>query len=100
MISREIYTKNKFKDNELIDAITKTLNIGKEEVLIIKNSNGWLKKENQSVVVEYNGLLDDEDTDQYIGYYYYDIWFDNDKNINLLKTLENNLGDGVVIELY
>lgn len=62
-----LYTKDKIDKEDL----TKKLGIEKKDILFVDNINDWLKRKNESIVVEYNGVLDDESGDRYIGFHYY-----------------------------
>lgn len=61
---------------ELLDIkqVIQILGLDPNDVMYMEDVEDWLKKENESIVIEFNGLLDDED-DEYPGYYYYNITF-------------------------
>ena len=82
-----LYCKNKFNENIIIE----TLGIDRDELLFIEDVNGWVEKKNESIVVEYEGVLNAEDNDDYVGYHFYEVTLfkDNIKNkFNSLKKLD------------
>lgn len=97
MDSRELFSKKKLTDEELIQATVKTFKVNSKDVLTIHDIDGWLKRENQSIVFEYIGLLDKEDTDEHIGEYYYNIYFENDEVLNSLQDLKKEFNAEVSI---
>lgn len=64
-----LYTKDKIDKGELI----KKLNITKNDILFVENIDDWLKRKNEKIVIEYNGILDDEEGEEYAGFHYYDV---------------------------
>lgn len=98
MTSREIFSKTKFKDQQLISVAVEVFGIEEKDILVIHNSNGWLKKDKQVIIYEYKGLLDKEDDDEYCGYYYYDIFFEN-RYFEKISDLQNKLGRDTVVTL-
>lgn len=82
-----LYCKKKFNENIIIE----TLGFERDEILFIEDTNGWLRKNKESIVVEYKGLFDDEDDENYAGYHFYEVTLfkDNIKNkFNSLKKLD------------
>lgn len=82
-----LYCKKKFNENIIIE----TLGFERDEILFIEDTNGWLRKSKESIVVEYKGLFDDEDDEDYPGYHFYEVTLfkDNIKNkFNSLKKLD------------
>ncbi|MCH3962985.1 MAG: hypothetical protein LKE46_01805 [Clostridium sp.] len=99
MDTRELFSKRKLTDDELIRAAVKVLKVETKDVLIVNEVNDWLKRDKQSVVFEYTGFLDKEDTDDYIGYYYYSIYFYKDKFLGKLKQLEKEFNTEVIVTI-
>lgn len=97
MDSRELFSKKKLTDQELIQAAIKTFKVNSEDVLIIHDIDGWLKRENHSIVFEDIGLLDKDDTDEHIGEYYYNIYFENDEVLDRLQNLKKEFNAEVSI---
>ncbi|EDK35280.1 hypothetical protein [Clostridium kluyveri] len=99
MDSRELFSKRKLADDELIRAAVKILKVETKDVLIVNEVNDWLKRDKQSIVFEYTGLLNEEDTDDYIGYYYYNIYFYKDEFLSRLKQLEKEFNTEVIVTI-
>lgn len=64
-----IYSKKELNVKDLINKV----GINEEDVLVINKVEQWADKKNEKVVIEYMGILDEECTDHYIGYHYYDV---------------------------
>lgn len=64
-----IYSKNELNVKNLLDKV----GINESDVLFMDRIEQWADKENQKMVIEYNGILDEECTDDYIGYHYYNV---------------------------
>lgn len=99
MDSRELFSTNILTDEEMINAAIKALELSKEDVLIIHMPDDWLKRKDESIVFESMGLLDEGDTEEYIGYYYYNIYFYDNKYLSNLKRLENEFDTKVIISI-
>lgn len=94
-----LFSKEKIDRNELIRAISNTLNYKENEILIVEESDYWLKRENMPIAIEYNGFLDEEDDEEYFGYHYYDIWYEDIKVKEKLKNLEKEFSIEVIIDM-
>ncbi|MCM0648644.1 hypothetical protein NBE98_09685 [Clostridium swellfunianum] len=100
MNSREIFSKTKFNNNQLTNVLSNTLEVVKDDILIVEESEDWLKRNGKPIVVEYKAFLDDkEEDDEYYGYHYYDLYLDDDRVLNKLKDLQKELGNDVIIAL-
>lgn len=86
-----IYSKEKINKNKLIVA----LDIDSKDVFFINNTEEWVNKKNQNVVIEYRGVLDEEDSDKYIGYHYYDVTIFNS---NIKEKFSNIKLKDIIIE--
>lgn len=64
-----LLSKNKIDIKKLINDIELT----DENVLFVQEADDWLKRKNENVVIEYNGVLGEDDTDDYVGYHYYNV---------------------------
>ncbi|WP_446897441.1 hypothetical protein ACSVC9_10485 [Clostridium sp. LBM24168] len=64
-----LYTKDKIDRDELIEK----LDIAKDDILFVESTDDWLKRKNEKIVIEYNGILDDEEDEGYNGFHYYDV---------------------------
>ncbi len=64
-----LYTRDKINKEELINK----LDIAKNDILFVENADDWLKKKNEKIVIEYHGILDNDEDDKYIGFHYYDV---------------------------
>lgn len=62
-----LYCINKIDKKE----ISEMIGIEDSEILFIDNIEGWINKRNEKIVIEFIGILDDED--DYPGYYCYEI---------------------------
>lgn len=99
MESRELFSIKLLTDDEMINAAITALDVSKENILIIHKSDGWLKRKDESIVFESVGLLDESDTDDYIGYYYYNIYFYENEFLHKLKCLETEFETKVIVEI-
>jgi len=98
MNSREIFSKKKFDNNKLINAAVSSFGIDKEDILIVEESEEWLKRNDEHIIFEYKSFLDNNEDDQeYYGYHYYDIFFDKDGVLERLKDLQKELGSNVIV---
>ncbi len=97
MDSREIFSKEKIDDNELVQAAIKTFKVNQEDILVIHDINEWLKKEKQSIIFEDIGLLNEDDTDEHVGEYYYNIYFEDQEVLNSLQDLKKEINTEVSI---
>ncbi|MDB1935265.1 hypothetical protein PMY12_18575 [Clostridium tertium] len=80
-----LYCKNKINKEEIIKAI----GIKESDILFINNVDEWINKKDENIVVEYNGVLDEED--DYPGYHYYGVTLFNcniKNKFNSLKKLD------------
>ena len=78
-----IFSKEKIDLDKLIEV----LEIDKKDVFFINKTEEWADKGKQNLVIEYRGLLDDEDNDEYPGYHYYDVTIFN----NVIKDKFKNI---------
>lgn len=97
MDSREIFSNERLNEEEIIKAAKIAFDIGKEDILFVRNSDDWLKRNNIPIVIEYKGILDKDD--EYPGYYYYDIFFASDSILKKLKEFNKMLGSKVIVTL-
>lgn len=97
MDSREIFAKDKLSKEVIIEAAEMALDINKDDILFVLESEDWLKRDNKPVVIEYKGRL--EEDDEYPGCYYYDIFFSDNRVLDKLKEFNNALGDNVIVTL-
>lgn len=84
MDTREIFSKSKFTDKQLINAAVNAFAVKEEDVLVVNKSDDWLKRNNRPIIFEFKAKLDSDD-EEYPSYYYYDIFFD----IPVLERLRN-----------
>ena len=54
------------------DRLINKLGLNIKDVLFVNQANDWLKRKKENVVIEYNGVLGDDD-DEYPGFYYYSV---------------------------
>lgn len=99
MDSREIFSPRLLNDDDMINAAINGLNVNKENVLIIRTPDEWEKRNNETVVFESVGLLDEGDTEEYIGYYYYNIYLYEDNLLGKLKNLEKEFDTKVIVTI-
>ncbi|WP_443660475.1 hypothetical protein [Clostridium algidicarnis] len=97
MDSREIFSKERVKEKDIIKAVKTVLDINKEDILFVLDSDDWLKRNNRPIVVEFKGILDEDD--EYPGYYYYDLFFADDSILKKLKEFNKVLGDNVIVTI-
>lgn len=88
---RAMFSKEKLNDADIIQAVSKVFHTDKEDILIIENSSGWIDRNNQNFVIQYNGVIDDEEEDEYIGLHYYDINFEDEKYLEMMEQLGEEL---------
>lgn len=62
-----LYCISKIDKKEII----KMIGVEDSEILFIDNVEGWINKKNEKIVIEFIGVLDDED--DYPGYYCYEV---------------------------
>lgn len=86
-----LFSKSKINITDLIEKVGFDTN----RVLIINDVNDWIKKENEDMVIEYNGMLSEEDHEKYAGYYYYQIMAENKEDI---KKIEYFNDKNIIIE--
>ncbi len=98
MYGCNLFAKNKLMADKLIGAITDAFCVVKETILVVEESNDWLKRKDESIVIEYNGKLSEEDN-EYPNYHYYQVWYD--EKVENVKTdkLSQLLGDGVIVDI-
>lgn len=99
MDSRELFSANILTDDEIINAAIKALNVDKKEILIIRNPDGWINKKEESIIFESMGLLDEGDTEEYIGCYYYNIYFKSNEFLDKIKLLEKEFDTKVKVNI-
>lgn len=87
-----IFSKEKININELISE----LGIENSDVFFINKTEEWANKKNENLVIEYRGLLDEEDSEEYPGYHYYDVTIFN--SILKEKFKDKNI-KGVIIDM-
>lgn len=80
-----VFSKEKLDINTLI----LDLELNKDEVLTIDDDSDWINKNKETLVIKYNGYLDEEDDDQYVGYHYYDIFYEKEEYLNKFKNLKD-----------
>lgn len=95
MYIRGMLSKRKLSDSELIKAAIEELNIKAHNVLIVNEINDWLKKNDEVIVFEYNGFIDEEE-EEYYGYHYYDIFIYQEVFLDRLKAMVNRIDTEVV----
>lgn len=71
MIGTTILTKKKLDKEELIKGVCSILGIRNKDVMYIEDIKDWINKKNEVVVIEYNGITDDEIAN---GMHVYDIF--------------------------
>lgn len=96
-----MFTKSKLKIEEIKNTTAKVLGIEESDICLVEEIDDWAERDNQPIVIEYNGFLDEEDDkeDDYYGYHYYDIWYDNKKFEEKLKELEKAFSTEVIIDM-
>lgn len=91
MNTTTILTEMKVDKETFIKGIQKLLNIESKDIMYIENSNEWLDKKDELVVVEYSGITDDEIAKDM---HMYDIFSDKKIDISdLQKYIEEKLYD-------
>lgn len=86
-----IFSKEKID----LDKLIATLGIDKKDVFFINKTEEWADKGKQNLVIEYHGLLDEND-EEYPGYHYYDATIFN----NAIKDKFKNIKlDNVIIDM-
>lgn len=78
-----IFSKEKLDLDKLIAA----LEIDRKDVFFINKTEEWANKGKQKLVIEYHGLLDEND-DEYPGYHYYDVTIFNNAIKDKFKNIK------------
>ena len=81
------FSKKNLEESNIVKAITEIFDTHKGDILIIEDGNGWLKRDKQNFVIQYNGVIDDPEEDEYIGMHYYDINFEDESCLNSMNKL-------------
>lgn len=89
MDSREIFSKKRLTEKQLIRAAMNAFDVNEDDILIVNKSDDWLKRNNRNIIFEFKSKLDSDD-EEYPDYYYYDIFFDIPV-LNKLKKLNKEL---------
>lgn len=97
MDSREILSKEKLSIEQIIESVVETFNVDKDDILFVLDSNDWLERDKEPIVIEFRGRLDENE--EYPEYYYYDIYFDDNSILKKLKDFNERLGSNVVVTL-
>lgn len=92
-----IFTKDKIDVNKLAELVAKAFSVKTEAILAVEENNDWLKRKNESIVIEYNGILPKDD-DEYPNYHYYELWYDNGVENTKANKLRELLGNDVIID--
>lgn len=78
-----IFCKEKIDKEKVIE----TLGISKDNILFIDGLEGWADKKKEEIVIEYKGLMTEED--EHPGYYLYDVSLDKSELKDIFNKLEN-----------
>lgn len=81
----DLFTKEKINNQELINR----LGVHENKILFLKEISDLADKKDQAIAIEYRGKLEDDDTDEYIGYNYYVAYVYNEEFAEKLKNLNN-----------
>ena len=92
-----LFAKTKLMPDKLMEAITNAWGVVEESILFVAQSNDWLKRKGESIVIEYNGKLSKED-DEYPDYHYYQLWYDNKMDNTKIDKLNELLGEDVIVD--
>lgn len=90
MIGTTILTKEKVNKDVFIKGICDMLHIKSEDVMYIEDTNKWIDKKDEIVVIEYSGITDDEIAKNM---HMYDIFSEN-------KVVTNELQKYIKEKLY
>lgn len=86
-----ILTKEKLNERVLIGSICKMLELETKDIMYIEDTDGWINKQDEAVVIEYLGVADDEIAK---GMHMYDIHSNTEIKIKeLQKYIDNKLYD-------
>lgn len=93
-----LYSKNKLSYEEVKKYISSAFNIDNNDILVVEDIEDWLKRYKEIVVLEYNGVLPEED-DEYPKYHFYQLWYENEMEKSKTDKLQDLLGEDFVVDI-